>query len=61
MAKKELHKSEDKMLCGVCAGIAEYMDSDVTLVRLLGAVIVIFTFPIGLLLYLLACVIMPEE
>lgn len=35
MSSKRLYKSrEDKMVCGVCGGIAEYFDVDPTLVRL---------------------------
>ncbi len=48
------------MICGVCGGIAEYFNIDVTLVRLV-AVILGVTGGSGLLLYFLAAVIMPEE
>ena len=53
MEKKQLTRSTDKMLAGVCSGIAEYFDLDPTLVRVCYAVLTIFTtcFP-GLLLYL---------
>lgn len=60
MVKKQLTRSTDKMLAGVCSGIAEYFDLDPTLVRVCYAVLTIFTtcFP-GLLLYLLLILIMP--
>ena len=60
MEKKQLTRSTDKMLAGVCSGIAEYFDLDPTLVRVCYAVLTIFTtcFP-GLLLYLLLMLIMP--
>lgn len=60
MEKKQLTRSTDKMLAGVCSGIAEYFDLDPTLVRVCYAVLTIFTtcFP-GLLLYLLLILIMP--
>lgn len=56
--KKQLCKSNDKILAGVCAGIADYFDTDPTLVR---ALFVLFAFFIGggLLLYLILWVIMP--
>ena len=58
MEKKQLTRSTDKMLAGVCSGIAEYFDLDPT--RVCYAVLTIFTtcFP-GLLLYLLLILIMP--
>ena len=58
---KKLHKSQtDKKLCGVCAGIAEYFNMDPTLVRLLW---VLFTLAggAGLLCYIVAALIMPEN
>lgn len=58
---KKLHKSQvDRKLCGVCAGIAEYFNIDPTLVRLLW---VIFTFAggAGILAYIIAAIIMPEN
>lgn len=60
MEKKQLTRSTDKMLAGVCSGIAEYFDLDPTLVRVCYAVLTIFTtcFP-GLLLYLLLILIIP--
>lgn len=60
MEKKQLTRSTNKMLAGVCSGIAEYFDVDTTLVRVCYAALSIFTtgFP-GLLLYLLLMLIMP--
>lgn len=60
MEKKQLTRSTNKMLAGVCSGIAEYFDLDPTLIRVCYAVLTIFTtcFP-GLLLYLLLILIMP--
>lgn len=58
---KKLMKGHDKMLAGVCSGIAEYLDIDVTIVRVLYAVLSAFVagFP-GLILYIVLAVIMPE-
>lgn len=58
--KKLCKSNRQKMICGVCGGIAEYFNIDVTLVRLV-AVILGVTGGSGLLLYFLAAVIMPEE
>jgi phage shock protein PspC (stress-responsive transcriptional regulator) len=50
------------MLGGVCAGLANWLGWDVTLVRVLYVVISIFSvaFP-GLLAYIILWVVMPEE
>ncbi len=56
---KTLRKSSNKMICGVCAGIAEYLGVDPTLVRLIFAGCSII-FGSGLLAYLAAALIMPE-
>jgi len=50
------------MLGGVCGGLAAYMNVDPTLIRLALAALSIFTaiFP-GLLFYIIAWVIIPEE
>jgi phage shock protein C len=52
----------NRMLGGVCAGLAEYLGLDVTLVRLLYVVgsIVSVAFP-GILVYILLLFIMPME
>lgn len=41
--EKKLTKTNDKRLCGVCGGIAEYLDIDSTVVRLLTATCAFFT------------------
>lgn len=61
MVEKKLYRSErDRMIAGVCGGLAEYFNVDPVLVRLLW---VAFTFFVGsgILLYILACIIMPSE
>ena len=60
MAEKKLTRSTNKVLAGVCGGIAEYFDVDPTLVRAIYAILAIFTtgFP-GLLLYIILMLIMP--
>lgn len=59
--KKKLTKSRDKIIAGVFGGIADYFGLDHTVVRLIGAAIIIFTcfFP-GILFYIAAALIMPE-
>lgn len=58
---KKLFKSDtDKKLCGVCGGIAEYFNIDSTIVRLIWAVVTLFGFGTGLLVYILAALVMPS-
>jgi phage shock protein C len=49
------------MLGGVCAGLANYFDLDVTLVRVIVAVVAIITGGAGVLAYLAAWAIIPAE
>jgi len=60
MNKKLYRIKEGKMLCGVCTGLAEYFDLDVTIVRLVG-VIAAFCGGCGLLAYLIAAIIIPAR
>lgn len=61
MSEKRLYKSDsDKMLCGVCGGIAEYFRVDPTIVRLAWA---IFTCVggAGIWAYIIAAIIIPQK
>lgn len=62
MEPKKLKRSRNKMLAGVCAGIAEYYDLDPTLVRAGVAIISVFTAIIpALIAYLVVWFVMPES
>ena len=57
---KKLYKSNNRMICGgVCAGIAEYLGIDPTVVRLLWAALGLTGT--GILLYIIAALVMPEN
>ncbi len=59
--KKKLCKSQDnKLLFGVCGGLAEYLGVDPTIVRLIWAAVTVF-FGAGVLLYIVAVLLMPRE
>ncbi|MEM6995913.1 MAG: PspC domain-containing protein [Myxococcota bacterium] len=58
-ASKKLTRSNDKKLFGVCGGIAEYFDTDPTIVRIAFIVFTLFAGG-GLLLYLLSAIVMPS-
>jgi phage shock protein C len=57
---KRLRRSRNRMIAGVCAGLAEWLGWDVTVVRVLYVVvsIVSMAFP-GTLVYLILWVVMP--
>ena len=58
---KKLYKSNDnKMIDGVCGGIAEYFDIDPTLARVIWAVVSVCSMGTGLLAYLICAVAMPQ-
>lgn len=60
--KKKLYRSnQDKMLCGVLGGLAEYLNVDVTLIRIIYAALSVFSagFP-GLVLYIICAIVIPE-
>lgn len=59
--QKKLYKTEEnKMICGVCAGLAEYLNMDVSIVRIL---MVLFACACGsgVLVYIAAAIILPEK
>jgi len=59
--RKPLSRSRtNRKIAGVCAGFAEYLDLDPTLIRILWVMLVVFG-GCGLLAYLIAWIIMPEE
>ena len=57
-----LKRSSDKMIAGVCAGIADYLGWEVSIVRIAYVLISIFSagFP-GLLVYIILWFVMPED
>ena len=60
--QKKLYKiNEGKKLDGVCGGIAEYINVDPTLIRVLWAVVTLFTVGTGLLAYLACAIVMPRK
>jgi phage shock protein C len=58
--KRLMRPLADRKIAGVCAGVAEYFDLDVTLVRLVWLLVAIMT-GVGVLSYPIAWIVMPEE
>ncbi len=62
MKEKLTRVKNDKVIAGVCGGIAKYLGWDASIVRLLYVLVSIFlaAFP-GMLVYLVLWIVMPEE
>ena len=63
MSGKRLYRSNsNKMICGVCGGIASYFGIDPTLVRVGWAILTLFSAGVGgVIAYIVAAVIIPDE
>lgn len=60
MNGKQLFKSDaNRVLCGVCGGIGEYLGIDPTIVRLVA--VLLGLSETGLLVYIIAAVIIPSR
>lgn len=58
--KRLMRSTKDRILGGVCGGIAEHYGWDPTLVRL-GWVVLSLAWGVGILLYIIAWLIMPVK
>jgi len=59
-SKRLTRRSNDRMIAGVCSGVADYLGLDVTLVRLLAVVAAIFSVGAVAVAYIAAWILMPE-
>ncbi|HEV2372525.1 MAG TPA: PspC domain-containing protein [Streptosporangiaceae bacterium] len=60
--KKQLTRPrEGRIVVGVCAGFGEYLGIDPNVVRVVLAAITVFSAGMGIWVYLVAWVVMPEE
>ncbi|MBS4535500.1 PspC domain-containing protein [Clostridium sp. D2Q-14] len=60
MSKKLFKSSRDKKIDGVCGGVAEYLEVDPSIIRLIWA-ITVFVNGIGVFLYIIAAIILPRD
>ncbi len=61
MEQRKLYRSRsNRMICGVCGGLGEYFNVDATIVRL-AMVLVCLWFCSGIVAYLIAAIIIPDE
>ncbi|MGN6712201.1 phage shock protein C (PspC) family protein [Anaerocolumna jejuensis DSM 15929] len=62
MENKKLYRSRrNRMIAGVCGGVAEYFDIDPTIVRLVTVLLAFFGASAGFWIYLIAAIIIPNE
>lgn len=62
MKGKRLYKSRyNKFISGVCGGLAEYLDFDPTIVRLVVVALSFFSCFTGVVIYIIAAIIMPYK
>lgn len=59
MNRKLYRSNNNKMLCGVCGGIGDYLGIDPTLIRLLWAILA--CSGTGILVYFIAAIIIPQD
>lgn len=51
MSDKKLYKTPDKKICGVCGGLADYLNIDPTVVRLVAFALTFFSLGMAMLVY----------
>jgi phage shock protein PspC (stress-responsive transcriptional regulator) len=59
--KKMLRPRTGRILAGVCAGIANYVNMDVTVVRIAYFLLTFFTAFSGIIVYFILMLLIPEE
>lgn len=58
---RKLYRSRDVLVGGVCNGVAQYLDTDTIVIRILCVALSLFTFGLGALVYLLMWAVLPLE
>ncbi|MBN1983597.1 MAG: envelope stress response membrane protein PspC [Chitinivibrionales bacterium] len=62
LGRQGIYRSQNKMIAGVCRGLADYCDIPVVWIRLAGIIALIFTgfWPVGVI-YIAAAIIIPKK
>ena len=58
--KKLTRSTSNRMICGVCGGLGEYLNIDPTIVRIIWLFCALAGLGTGALVYLIAAIVMPE-
>jgi phage shock protein C len=61
MEKRRLTRSNNGMIAGICAGIADYFDWDPTMVRIGYILLSLFTVFADFLMYIVCWIVIPKE
>jgi phage shock protein C len=59
--KRLYRPKKERMLGGVCAGLGEHLDIDPTVIRLIWAAVTVLSLGTGIVVYILAWILIPEE
>lgn len=59
--RKLVRSRTNRMLCGVCGGVGEYLNVDPTIVRLIWLLCSMASCGTGLLVYIIAAIVIPED
>lgn len=59
--KRLFRSRKEKILGGICGGIAEHIDVDPSLIRLVWIVVSLISLGTGIIVYLAAWIIIPES
>lgn len=60
MEKKLYRSNTNKMFAGVCGGLADYLNTDVSIIRILWALSILL-LGTGLLIYIVCAIIIPSK
>lgn len=60
-AAKRLHRSDDEVVAGVCAGIAEYLDIDPIAARIAAVLLTVSTAGAALAVYVVMWLVLPKK
>lgn len=61
MTDRLYRSRDDRMLAGVAGGLADLWDADPSLIRIIWALLVVFTGGIALIVYVVMAIVVPEE
>lgn len=59
--KKLLRSKDNKVICGVCAGLANYFSIDPTMVRVVWAILAVCSFGVAAVAYIICALIIPVD
>lgn len=59
--KRLVRSSRNRMICGVCGGLGEYLNVDPTIIRIIWLFCALAGVGTGAVVYIIAAIVMPEE